>query len=271
VQTKQDMPQATGTQAVDRAARLLTEVVSAPRPRSFSELAAVTGLAKSTASRLLFALERNGLVRRDGNGGYEAGEVFRCYAGRDGSEHDLVGLAEPFLKRLGEGTGETANLGVARRGHVEQLSQVDSRYLIGAANWVGRPVPLHATALGKVLLAYEGATLPPGRLARTTIRTITSRSTLNAELSDVRRCGYAVAIDELELGLVAIAAPVFAAGGRAIAAMSVSGPSNRLTPSRITEAAVLCRAEAGALSALLGHSPGRDRPPQDPPRQEGAA
>lgn len=251
----------TGTQAVDRASRLLTAIVDATRPKSFSELAGATGLAKSTTSRLLFALERGGLVRRDEAGAYEPGELFLRYAGRAGREFELIELSRPHLKRLSEATGETINLGVARRGHVEQLNQVDSRYVLGTTNWVGRPVSLHASALGKVLLAYGGAALPPGRLPRFTDKTITNRTELAEELAEVRRHGYAVAIDELEPGLVAIAAPVLKAGGEVVAAISISGPGNRLTPPRIAEAAAHCRAEAAAFSALLGHRP----------RQEGAA
>ncbi|MGO9196267.1 MAG: IclR family transcriptional regulator [Acidimicrobiales bacterium] len=253
--------QPTGTQAVDRASHLLTEIVDATTPKSFSELAAATGLAKSTTSRLLFALERNGLVRRGPNGTYEPGAVFLRYAGRSGREFDLIELSRPHLQRLGDTTGETINIGVARRGRVEQLSQVDSRYLIGTTNWVGKPVPLHASALGKVLLAYGAATIEAGRLARITDRTITSRAALADELREVCRRGYAVTVDELEPGLVAVAAPVFKSGGDVIAALSVSGPSNRLTPPRIAEAAAQCRIEAASLSAALGHRP----------RQEGAA
>lgn len=254
-------PAPTGTQAVDRASRLLTEIVDATGPKSFSELAQATGLAKSTTSRLLFALERSSLVRRDPSGAYEPGDLFLRYAGRGGREFELIELSRPYLQRLGEATGETVNIGVARRGHVEQLNQVDSRYVLGTTNWVGRPVPLHASALGKVLLAYGGATLPPGRLARLTDRTVTSRNLLAEELSEVRRRGYAVAVDELEAGLVAVAAPVLRAGGEAVAAIAVSGPGNRLTAPRLVEAAKQCRLEAAGLSALLGHHP----------RQEGAA
>ncbi len=161
----------TGTQAVDRAARLVTEVVHAPDSVTFTELAAATGLAKSTTSRLLLALERGGLVRRDDDGRFSPGEVFVRYAWRGGAEAGLIEVARPFLDRLGEATGETVNLGVARDGLVEQIAQVDSRYLIGGTNWVGLPVPLHCAALGKVLLAYGAAQLPPGRLEARTSRT----------------------------------------------------------------------------------------------------
>ncbi|HEV8064254.1 MAG TPA: helix-turn-helix domain-containing protein, partial [Acidimicrobiales bacterium] len=133
------MTSPTGTQAVDRAAGLLREIVGSPGAVTFSELAAATGLAKSTTSRLLMALERHGLVRRDEHGGYGPGEVFVLYAGKHGRESDLIEVSRPYLDSLGERTGETVNLGVAKRGRVEQIAQVDSRYVLGGTNWVGRP------------------------------------------------------------------------------------------------------------------------------------
>jgi len=243
----------TGTQAVDRAARLLTEVVHAPEPVTFTELAAATGLAKSTTSRLLLALERGGLVARDSRGRFRPGEVFVRYAWRGGAEAGLVGVAQPFMDRLGDATSETVNLGVVMRGMVEQIAQVDSKFVIGATNWLGRPVPLHCAALGKVLLAYGAAELAPGRLAPCTVKTITSRAALASNLADVRGCGYAVTDEELEPGLVAVAAPVHRDGGVIVAALSVSGPATRIDRARVNEIAALCVAEASALSTVLGH------------------
>ena len=140
-------------------------------------------------------------------------------------------------------------------GLVEQIAQVDSRYLIGGTNWVGLAVPLHCAALGKVLLAFGTAELPQGRLEQRTDRTITSRSALAAELAAVRERGYAVTIEELEPGLVAVAAPVFGVGTAAVGALSVSGPASRLPSGRLTDAAASCMAAARTLSALLGHEP----------------
>ena len=287
------MTSPTGTQAVDRAAQLLVEVARRPDPVSFTELIAASGLAKSTTSRLLTALERNGLVRRDVAGRFSPGEVFLSYAWRGGAEADLVTLAQPVLAQLGEQTGETINLGVPRDGGlVEQIAQVDSRYLIGGTNWVGLTVPLHCAALGKVLIAFGAAELPKGRLERRTARTITSRTALAAELAAVRERGYAVTIEELEPGLVAVAAPVFADGavlahGAVLAdgavaagAISVSGPASRLTGRQLPAAAESCMAAARSLSAQLGHtvssrseparaaippvsSPGKSRPPEE--------
>src|SRR5215470_5013209 len=132
----------------DRPARLLTEVVHAPGAVTFTELAAATGLAKSTTSRLLLALERNGLVRRDDAGRFRPGEIFVRFAWRGGAEAGLTEVAQPYLDRLGEATGETVNLGVGRDGMVEQIAQVDSVYLIGATNWLGRAAALQGDRQG---------------------------------------------------------------------------------------------------------------------------
>jgi len=242
-----------GTQAVDRAARLLTEVVHSADPMTFTGLSAATGLAKSTTSRLLLALERNGLVRRDDHGRFLPGEMFVSFAWRGGAEAGLVAVAQPFLERLGKATGETINLGVAAGGKVEQIAQVDSTYMIGGTNWVGLSVPLHCSALGKVLLAFGAAQLPPGQLERRTDRTITSDPALRADLAGVRARGYAVTDEELEPGLIAVAAPVHGYDGAVVAALSVSAPATRMSRDQLAAAAEACTSEAAGLSAVLGY------------------
>ncbi len=242
-----------GTQAVDRAARLLTEVVHAADPMTFTGLSAATGLAKSTTSRLLLALERNGLVRRDDHGRFLPGEMFVSFAWRGGAEAGLVAVAQPFLERLGKATGETINLGVVSGGVVEQIAQVDSTYFIGGTNWVGLSVPLHCSALGKVLLAYGTAQLPAGKLERRTDKTITSDAALRAELAGVRARGYAITDEELEPGLIARAAPGYGFDGAVVAALSVSAPATRMTRDRLTAAAGHCVTETAGLSAVLGY------------------
>ena len=243
-----------GTQAVERAAQLLIQVTRHRDPVTFAELTQASGLAKSTASRLLTALERSGLVQRDAAGGFRPGEVFVSSACRGGAEADLVSVAQPALDRLGAQTGETVNLGVPRAGGlVEQIAQVDSTYLIGGTNWVGMSVPLHCAALGKVLLAYGAAELPRGRLEQRTGQTLTSRAALARDLAAVRDRGWAVTDEELEPGLVAVAAPVRRDGGAVIAALSVSGPSSRLNADAIPAVAAQCAAAAARLSAVLGY------------------
>ncbi len=244
----------TGTQAIDRAASLLVRVVEADAPQTFSRLLAESGLPKSTASRLLSALERHGLLRRDGAGAFLPGPVLTRYAGRAGTA-DLVTAAQPVLERLGEKTGETVNLAVlsgGSGGEVEQVAQVDSRFLLGAMNWVGLRVPLHCSALGKVFVAFGATELPRGPLERRTVHTVTDRARLAAQLAEIRKIGYGVAVEELEPGLIAVAAPVRGRGGQVIAALSVSGPSIRLGQAQIAEIGELLVSEADAFSASLG-------------------
>ena len=247
------MSNSSGTQAVDRAARLLSEVVHSADPMTFTGLSAATGLAKSTTSRLLLALERNGLVRRDDHGRFLPGEMFVSFAWRGGAEAGLVAVAQPFLERLGKATGETINLGVASGGLVEQIAQVDSTFLIGGTNWIGMSVPLHCSALGKVLLAYGAAQLPIGPLERRTDKTITSEAALRTELATVRTRGYAVTDEELEPGLIAVATPVRGYDGAVVAALSVSGPTTRMNRDGLPAMAGYCAEEAAALSAVLGY------------------
>jgi IclR family transcriptional regulator, acetate operon repressor len=244
---------------VDRAARLLSAVVHAADPVTFTELAEVTGLAKSTTSRLLLALERNHLVRRDDHGRFLPGEMFVSFAWRGGADTSLVAVAQPFLDRLAKVTGETINLGVASGTSVEQIAQVDCAYMIGGTNWVGLSVPLHASALGKVLLAYGAAKLPNSELERCTDRTITTEAALRVDLAAVRARGYAITDEELERGLIAFAAPVFRYDGTVVAGLSVSAPTTRMTRETAANAARHCVDEAAGLSAALGHRPRTSR------------
>lgn len=246
-----------GTQAVDRAAELLSLVVQGDSPHSFTELADETGLAKSTASRLLQALERHRLLERDGDGGFSPGPLFAVYAARHDPTDELVRAATPVLERLGEETRETVNLAVPRGAAVVQVAQVDSTYLLGATNWVGVDVPGHCSALGKVLFAHAALPLPRGPLERRTPRSVASLAALRRELAAIRRAGYATACEELEEGLDAVAAPVYGYHGDVVAAVGISGPSLRIRDRLERLGRLLCE-EAATLSALLGHRPRRE-------------
>jgi IclR family transcriptional regulator, acetate operon repressor len=240
----------TGTRAIDRAAQLLVRVVEGSEPETVKELAETTGLPKSTASRLVAALERQGLVQRDGGrGSIRPGPVLVSFARRGAPNAELVELSRPALDRLAQATGETVNLAVPATGGVQQLAQRDSRHFLGSTNWVARTVPYHASAVGKVFLAFGAAQLP-SELEELTARTVTDRGELERALADVVACGYAVAVEELEPGLWAIAAPVSGSSG-IVAALSISGPTIRLQKGQLDELGPLLVAECGALSARL--------------------
>jgi IclR family transcriptional regulator, acetate operon repressor len=174
-------------------------------------------------------------------------------------ERSLVELSEPSLELLSEESGETVNLAVPTAFGVEHLAQVDARHFLGTGQWVERRVDYHCTANGKVFLAFGAAELPSGRLARLTPHTVVDREQLETELEHVRADDFATAIDELEVGLSAMAAPVCGPTGDVIAALSISGPAMRLTPSRIAGLRPVLIDEARALSRRLGNANKEDR------------
>jgi len=241
---------ATGTQAIDRAALLVATVVRADEPLSFLELHDECGLPKSTTSRLLTALERTELLERNATGSYVAGPLFWLYATRHDPWDELVRLARPTLERIGAETRETVNLSVTRGDRVVQVAQVDSTYMLGTRDWTEVDVPVHASSLGKVLLAYGVIDVPAGPLEQVTPRTVTDRAALTRELAQVTRRGWASTVDELELGLTGVGAPVRGSGGEVIAALGISGPSPRLVD-RLDEIGRLLNDRAEQLSALL--------------------
>ncbi|MGI8577101.1 MAG: IclR family transcriptional regulator [Nocardioidaceae bacterium] len=240
-----------GTQSIDRAAQLLSLVVLADRRPLFGDLVAGTGLAKSTASRLLQALERHRLLHRDDTGSYAPGPLFALYAARHEPLEGLMRIAQPTLARVSQATGETVNLAVVRGNTVVQVAQIDSTYLIGTTNWVDVDVPPHCSALGKVFSAAEMIGLPT-TLEQLTPSTITDLPAFKRQLERIRDQGYAVALGELEIGLDAIAAPVRDHTGDVVAALGISGPSDRFGK-QLPHLESTVIAHARSLSAELGY------------------
>jgi len=240
----------TGTQAIDRAVSLVATVVKADEPLTFPELQAEGGLAKSTTSRLLAALERTELLERNEDGAYVAGPLFWLYATRHDPWDELVRIAGPTMEQIGDDTRETVNLSVTRGDRVVQVAQVDSTYMLGTKDWTEADVPVHASALGKVMAAYGTLELGSGPLERITPNTITDPAALRRELATVVRNGWASTIDELEIGLTGVAVPVHGVDGEVVAALGVSGPNPRLED-RIEEIGQRLDERAKQLSGLL--------------------
>ena len=239
-----------GTQAVDRACALLSMVVLADEPLTFTEIADASGLARSTTSRLLAALERTDLLRRDAEGAYLAGSLFALHAARHDRWQEVARVAMPYLEKLRDDTGETAHLGGAQGGTVLHVAQVDSHFLLGTRDWTDTHVPDHTSALGKVLLAFGRIRMPERPLDRFTDRTVPDLARLQRQLDEARQRGYAVAVDELEVGLAAVAAPVTGRDGEVFAAIGVSGPTARLED-RLDKVGRLLIEQADDLSGLL--------------------
>lgn len=241
---------ASGTQAVDRAAQLVSTVVHADEPLTFADLQEASGLAKSTASRILAALERCGLVERDEAGSYVAGSLFWLYAARHDPWEELVRLARPVMERLGEESLESVHLSVIRGDQVVQVAQVDSRFLLGTRDWTEIDVPPHASALGKVFYGWGALPLPTDGLERLTGATLVDPGALRRDVLKARERGWALTRDELEVGLTGLAVPIHGHRDDVVAALGVSGPTARLQ-GRLDDLGHSLSAHATQLSGLL--------------------
>jgi DNA-binding IclR family transcriptional regulator len=244
-----------GVQSVDRALTIL-EVLARVGEAGVTEIAGELDVHKSTAFRLVTTLEAHRLVEQTSDRGrYRLGVGVLRLAGATTARLDLMQEARPVCRQLAADTGETVNIAVLSDRSALYLDQVAGSSALQPHNWVGQHIPLHATSNGKVLLSgLEDGRLTEvlGSLARYTPLTITTRAKLRDELARVREQGYAVAVDELEEGLTAAAAPVRNAHGDVVASMSVSGPSFRLGPERVDDVVPRLVAAADEVSHRLG-------------------
>jgi len=241
--------------AVERATWILSAFDGEHAERGVSEIAQATGLHKATAHRIIMTLLNCGFLERTADG-----EKFRL--GLRLVELGLGALrrldfrqaAFPYMQQLVERFNETCDLGIFDRGRVLYVEVVHSEHSLTVAARVGRHLPVHCTASGRVLLAF----LPPevvepilsGPLAACTGKTITCPARLREELEATRQRGYGLDDEEFEVGIRAVSVPIRDIDGNLLAAMSMLGPSNRLTPERIAE---IAEALVETASAVSGH------------------
>lgn len=221
--------------AVERAVAVLDAL--AEGELGTNEIARRTGLNASTASRQLATLAAGGLVEHvPETGRYRLGlrliELGHAAIGR----RDLRELARPVLRSLVQETGETATLSVPGESDAITIDFVQSPRSVRSVAQLGRPSIGHATAAGKIVLAF-GRRRPAAPLQRFTARTIVSPALLEEELDRVRRDGHACATDEREDGLAAVAVPVFGRDGELAAVVGVQGPSSRFDDEAMAAAA----------------------------------
>jgi len=247
-------------QSLDRALEMLELLASNGGEMGVSDLARRLEVHKSTAFRLLATLQDHGLVEQNAaTEKYRLGYGLVRLAGAVVAELDLSRAARAVMQELADRSRETVNLALLQGDRVINIDQITSSHLVVNVNWVGKQNPVHCTSTGKVLLAF----LPPAELRRIlgrplerlTPRTIVDRATLEKQLQRVREDGYAFTLEELEVGLNAVAAPVRDSRGEAIAAVSVSGPSYRVTPQRLSELGELARQAGETISRRMGFIP----------------
>ena len=242
-------------QSVDRAVTIL-ELLARDGTAGVTALAHELGVHKSTASRLLAALESRALVEQvEERGKYRLGVGILRLAGATNARLDVVQEARPVCRRLANATGETVNVVILSGGAALYIDQIAGPSTLSSYNWVGQHIPLHATSNGKVLLSELSRSEVDavlGELTAYTPATITDREAFLTELATVRSQGYAVAADELDVGLTALAAPIHNAHGEVIASVSVSGPSFRIDAARLAELVPLVTGAGDEISAALG-------------------
>jgi IclR family transcriptional regulator, acetate operon repressor len=255
--------EATSLRSVNRALTAL-ELVADAGELGVTELGRRLGVHKATASRLAATLAQRGLLERDPQTDrYHLGFGLVRLAGAAMARLDLVSAARAAMDDLAERTHETVTIGVLSGDDVVSVDQVTGTRSIVSVSWVGKRTPLHTTSTGKVFLAFMDDAERDRRLAASleaaTPRSVTSGDTLRGQLEDVRKRGYAQTLEELEVGLNAVAAPVRQADGSVTAALSVSGPSFRLRPVDLPRVGQLTIEAADAISRRLGFVERRSR------------
>lgn len=248
---------ASSIQSIQRAAAILRSFSQTDAELGVTTISDQLGLHKSTVSRLLSALQHEGFVEQNPETGkYRLGLGLVSLAGAALSHMDLRQAAEPYMHSLAEVTQETVSLTVLDDDECVNIGRVASPKPIQHVGWLGRRTPLHCTSTGKVFLAYltpeERDDILPDTLPRYTEKTVTDRTVLEQILAEVRRQGYAIAHEELEEGLSAIAAPIRNHTQQVIAVLSISGPTYRIGPGKIERFVEPLKESARGISARLG-------------------
>lgn len=246
-----------GVQSVDRAVSVL-EILAREGSAGVSDVAAEIGVHKSTAFRLLAALEERDLVEQNSERGkYQLGFGVLRLASAIPSRLDMVRQARPVVDDLAQRFDETINLAVVREHYSVHVQQALGSAAVASQNWVGQLTPLHATSSGKILMAHMGeeqleSVLAAAGLKAYTEHTITSRKTLMKQLADARENGFATAYEELETGLNAAAVPVRDHTGAVVGALAASGPAYRFDRERIEALIDDLKAGGERISQRLG-------------------
>ena len=248
-----------GVQSVERAIAVLSSFSTERPERGVGELSRELGLHKSTVSRLMMTLERGGLLSRNPETQrYRLGIDLIGLAAQVISYMDVREVARPLLRKLADDCQESVNLVVLDAGQVVNLEQfVPPARQVKNIGRVGRRMCPHCTAAGKTLLAHLSAEeleqVLPDCLERLTPNTIADVDQLRQELARVRQQGYAIAREELEEGLNAVAAPIYDHTNSVIAAASVAGPAYRVIPDLIPRLAAQLLEVALQISGRLGY------------------
>ena len=239
-----------GAQSVLRAIHLLKIFTVERAELRLSELCKLSGLNKATTHRLLQALLSEGMLERDTDSGkYRLGPVVVALGVQAMSFKNLRTEGRSLLRQLAAETGETATLEIPVEDSMLILDEISGGHRVAAGGNVGTRWAMHATSTGKAVVAFSdnGLARLPERLTPLTVKTITSRDALEEQLARIRRRGFAESVDELEDGFSGVGTVIRNASGDILAAMSICGPTHRLTDSRRANLGAMLCAAAGQL------------------------
>ena len=246
-----------GTQSVTRAINLLKMFSDTQPEWNLCDLARAAELNKTTAYRLLTALERAGMLARNGHtGAYRLGPETIALGGRALRSNDLRSAGHAELEALARIAGEAATLEVLTGDQVLIVEEVPASYLVAPWQSIGTRYPAHATSTGKLLLAFlpeaERRAALQQPLRRLTDKTITDPDEMERQSAAIRAQGHAVAFEELEPDFVAVSAPVHNHDGQVVAAVSIGGPVTRLNAARLPEVIGMVTQAGRRISERLG-------------------
>jgi len=221
-------------QSLDRAVSVLEVLGQSDTPLSLAEICQRMSLHKSTAHRSLMVLERSALIERTQENRFRLGLKLYELGNRAVEQIDLRARVQPFFRRLAMQVGETVHLSVLQKTSVVYLDKVEPNRRVCMSSKIGTSNPVYCTSMGKAMLAFQPEEvieqiIAKIRFVRYTPKTLSSRELLMKALERVRRRGYAIDDEEIELGVRCVGAPVFNEHHQAIAAVSVSGPASRIT------------------------------------------
>ncbi len=244
-------------QSVDRTLDVLEALASRRGATGISDLAQIVSLHVSTVHRLLATLVDRGYVRQDPDSSrYHLGSRVFTLANAADLHLDLRLVARPYLERMMRNSGETANLVTSSETEVIYLDQVASMHLVKMFTAPGMRAPLYCTGTGKVMLAHrtpdDAEVVLAAPMKRYTPKTIVTRGALETELNLIRKNGFCIDNEEMEEGVRCLAVPIYDRRNLCVGAMSVSGPTTRMTTERVDRLIPTAKAIALELSRQLG-------------------
>lgn len=223
-------------QSLARGLKIMELLAASSDTIGTTELANHLGIDKSSASRLVQTLVMYGYAEQDTDTRrYRLGPQVVRLSRTLLTRMPLRDEAKPFLRQLVDRTGECAHLAILAQGQALYIDQVESMASLRVTTGVGTLAPLHCTALGKCLMAFDPSVELPADMQAFTPRTITDRETLKAHLEQTRRQGYAIDDEEYDYGVRCVAAPIYDYRGKAVGAIGVSGPAGRISLERLEE------------------------------------